>query len=387
MACLFFGALISPTDPIAVLELLRRVGVPRNVQAQLAGESLFNDGVGAVLFIALLEASRGATPSAADVMGGLVLKAGGGLLLGVALAWGASALMRAVDAYQIEILMTIALAVGGYAMAERLHVSAPLEAVAAGIALRRFNLNHVHGEIAHERLDSFWEVIDEVQNAVLFVLLGLMILAIPFSGLALRSGGVAILVVTLVRLAVVGRDDLGDTDDRAGIFEFDQDTELGRPEGRVVAGFGAFCAGAAGQKLDTGSDLLGGAVLDCGAGRIDGLLPGTEKESGMKAEMALALLRGINVGGKNILPMKALAEMFAVAGVHRRKDIYPERQCGVSPRREEGCREPGAGGDCKAVWVEGAGGDAVGCGDGEGACGKSISGSRCGRSLAARYVS
>ncbi len=203
MACLFFGALISPTDPIAVLELLRRVGVPRNVQAQLAGESLFNDGVGAVLFIALLEASRGATPSAADVMGGLVLKAGGGLLLGVALAWGASALMRAVDAYQIEILMTIALAVGGYAMAERLHVSAPLEAVAAGIALRRFNLNHVHGEIAHERLDSFWEVIDEVQNAVLFVLLGLMILAIPFSGLALRSGGVAILVVTLVRLAVV----------------------------------------------------------------------------------------------------------------------------------------------------------------------------------------
>ncbi len=203
MACLFFGALISPTDPIAVLELLRRVGVSSNVQAQLAGESLFNDGVGAVLFIALLDASRGATPTAAEVLGGLALKAGGGLLLGVMLAWMTSAMMRLVDAYQIEILFTIALATAGYAVAERLHVSAPLEAVAAGIALRRFNLNHRHGEIAHESLDRFWEVIDEVQNAVLFVLLGVMILAIPFSRHALESGGLAIIAVTAVRLAVV----------------------------------------------------------------------------------------------------------------------------------------------------------------------------------------
>jgi CPA1 family monovalent cation:H+ antiporter len=202
LACLFFGALISPTDPIAVLELLRRVGVPRNIQAQLAGESLFNDGVGAVLFIALLEASRGTQPTFVDVAGFLILKAGGGLLLGIALAWIASSLMRAVDAYQVEILMTIALALGGYAVAERLSISAPLEAVAAGIALRRFNLNHQH-DIAHESLDRFWEVIDEVQNAVLFVLLGLMILAIPFSGLALRSGGIAIVTVTLVRFAVI----------------------------------------------------------------------------------------------------------------------------------------------------------------------------------------
>jgi len=203
MACMFFGALISPTDPIAVLELLRRVGVPRNIQAQLAGESLFNDGVGAVLFIALLEASRGSQPTFVDVAGLLILKAGGGLLLGVILAWLASALMRLVDAYQVEILITLSLALAGYALAERLHISAPLEAVAAGIALRRFNLNHEHGEIAHESLDRFWEVIDEVQNAVLFVLLGLMILAIPFSQLALRSGGVAIVTVTVVRLAVV----------------------------------------------------------------------------------------------------------------------------------------------------------------------------------------
>lgn len=203
LACLFFGALISPTDPIAVLELLRRVGVPRNIQAQLAGESLFNDGVGAVLFIALLEASRGTQPTFFDVAGLLILKVGGGLLLGIALARIASSLMRSVDAYQVEILMSLALALAGYALAERLHISTPLEAVAAGIALRRFNLNHRHSEIAHESLDRFWEVIDEVQNAVLFVLLGLMLLAIPFTSVALRSGCVAIVTVTLVRLAVV----------------------------------------------------------------------------------------------------------------------------------------------------------------------------------------
>jgi CPA1 family monovalent cation:H+ antiporter len=203
LECLLFGALIAPTDPIAVLEMLHRVGIPRNIQAQLAGESLFNDGIGAVLFLAFLDASRGAMPSATHLVSGLVLKSCGGLLLGLILAWTASELMARVAEYQIEILLTLALALGGYAVAQRLHVSAPLEAVAAGLALRYFNLGHTGAEIAHESLDNFWRAVDEIQNAILFVLLGLEVLVIPFSRSTLVSGTVAIAGVTLIRAAVV----------------------------------------------------------------------------------------------------------------------------------------------------------------------------------------
>lgn len=201
--CLFFGALISPTDPIAVLEMLKRVGVPRNIQAQLAGESLFNDGVGAVLFLALLDASRGTAPTVFHFLGMLLLEAGGGLALGVVLAWITSQLMRLTNSYVVEILLTISLATGSYAIADHWHLSAPLTAVAAGIALRRFNLSYPHTSIAHESIDTFWEVVDEVQNAILFVLLGFEILAIPFSRTPVEAGVVSVVTVSVVRLAVV----------------------------------------------------------------------------------------------------------------------------------------------------------------------------------------
>lgn len=198
-----FGALISPTDPIAVLEMLRRVAAPRSLQAQLAGESLFNDGIGAVLFLTLLGiANSGTVPSASKVATQLVLQAGGGLLLGIVLAWPVARLMRSVDAYQIDILLTLSLALGGYAVAEVLHVSAPLEAVAAGLALRWESRRDTFN-IAHSEIEHFWSAVDEVQNSILFVLMGLQCLVISFNRTSLLLGGLAIVIVNVARFAAV----------------------------------------------------------------------------------------------------------------------------------------------------------------------------------------
>ena len=133
----------------------------------------------------------------------LVLQSGGGLLLGVGLAWCASEMMRRVDRYQVEILTTLALALGGYAIAGRLHVSGPLEAVAAGLALRAFNATHAHREISHDDLKRFWTLADEVQNALLFVLLGLEVLTIAFRPAGIGAGLAAIVGVVAVRLVSV----------------------------------------------------------------------------------------------------------------------------------------------------------------------------------------
>jgi len=200
--CLVFGALISPTDPVAVLEMLRRVGVPKPIQAQLAGESLFNDGIGAVLFLTMIEIARGHTPTPWAVAGQLILAAGGAMFLGIALAWLVSLLMRLTSSYQIEILLTLALALGGYVLADLAHLSAPLEAVAAGIALRHFN-RRAKGRIAEERLDGFWTMIDEVQSSLLFVLLGLVVMTVNLNLSTIGSGLAAILTVNAVRLGAV----------------------------------------------------------------------------------------------------------------------------------------------------------------------------------------
>ena len=201
--CLIFGALISPTDPIAVLEMLRRVGIPKHIEAQLAGESLFNDGIGAVLFITMLEVAAGDAPTPWHVAGILLAKAGGGILVGLVAAWIASQLMRRINAYQVDILLTIALAFGGYALADTLNVSPPLEAVVAGIALRHFNRMLPKGNIADNSVDGFWKVIDEVQNSILFVLLGLEAMAIALDRTTIVTGFAAILSVNAVRLVTV----------------------------------------------------------------------------------------------------------------------------------------------------------------------------------------
>ena len=201
--CLIFGALISPTDPIAVLEMLRRIGVNRSIEAQLAGESLFNDGIGAVLFLTMIEIARGHAPTAWHVGGLLLLQAGGATVLGIAAAWVISWAMWIVHSYQVELLLTLTLALGGYVLAGRCHVSAPLEAVVAGIALRQFNRRRGKGLATGGRIDEFWTMLDEVQNSVLFVLLGLEVLAINLDTATIRTGLAAILTVNAVRLAIV----------------------------------------------------------------------------------------------------------------------------------------------------------------------------------------
>jgi CPA1 family monovalent cation:H+ antiporter len=203
MQCLIFGALISPTDPVAVIEMLRRVGIPKSIQAQLAGESLFNDGIGAVLFLTMIEVARGQSPTAVHVAGFLLIKAGGAIAAGIAAAWITSHLMRRVNSYQIDILFTITLAFGGYVLADLLKLSAPLEAVVAGIALRRFIRGLPKIQIDHQNLDAFWGAIDEIQNSVLYVLLGLEILAVPVNGPTFYAGLAAIVAVNVVRLPAV----------------------------------------------------------------------------------------------------------------------------------------------------------------------------------------
>jgi len=198
VACLLFGALISPTDPIAVLELLRRVHTPANLEAQLTGESLFNDGVGAVLFLTLLASvDGGARPTLGGFTWLLLVKAGGGVGLGLALGFLVYRLLRSLDSYRVEVLLTLALAMGGYALADALRLSAPL--VVGGRA-RRLAMSPE----TRDHVDDFWDLIDAFMNVILFLLLGLEMLAMPWNVHYVYAGLLAIPVVLGARWLSVG---------------------------------------------------------------------------------------------------------------------------------------------------------------------------------------
>jgi CPA1 family monovalent cation:H+ antiporter len=191
-----FGALISPTDPVAVLSVVRSGRLPKSLQAILQGEALFNDGVGIVIFLAALAfATAGATPTLLGAVGAVSVQALGGLALGLMAGFVVVSAMRAIDDYAVEISISIALAAGVYAAGQALHVSGAIAAVAAGLIVGDHGARTAMSDTTRRYLQGFWSLVDEILNALLFLLLGLELLVLPFD---LRYGGLWLAVIAMV---------------------------------------------------------------------------------------------------------------------------------------------------------------------------------------------